>query len=348
EVHLFALSRQYPSWLFPGQTQIDHSKKSFSYPNTACLDSINPLSWINTWRKIRAYKADATLFIWWHPFFAPAFGTIIRLLSWFDDTPSFLLCHNVNPHESSRLDRLLLHFAYRGASGFLVHSNQEKQMLQAWVPGRDIVVHGHPIYDQFTEEKPIDAQAAKEQWGLSGKKVVLFFGFIRPYKGLAVLLESLLLPQIIEEVHLLVAGEFYESAHTYRPALDALAKQGRLTLLDYYLPNEQVPSLFAASDVLVAPYLSASQSGVIQIARAFHLPVVATQVGGLSEMIDHGVDGWLVPPGNAQALAHGIQSCLTKLPQPGLTEKADKSGPDWKSMALAITDLMQKTTGKRC
>jgi glycosyltransferase involved in cell wall biosynthesis len=303
EVRFFALSRQYPKLLFPGTTQIDRSETAFRVAHEACVDSINPFTWLSTAVRIARYRPDLVLFSWWHPFFAPAFGTIARLARWFGGVPSCYLCHNAVPHERTWLDALLLRYAFGSAQAFIAHSAQDRDDLRAMRPRARILHSPHPTYAVFAAQHVPTEAEAKARLGLSGRRVLLFFGFVRAYKGLVHLLEAMreLAPE--EGYHLLVVGEFYEDAADYREALDRLSRLGQLTLVDRYVPNEEVPRYFAASDLVLAPYLSATQSGVVQLAYAFHKPVVATTVGGLPEVVREGSTGYLVPPGDPHALA---------------------------------------------
>jgi len=308
DVRFYALSRQYPALLFPGKSQIDESNRSFRVDHEACIDSINPLSWFATARKIARDRPDLIVFSWWNPFFAPAFGTIARLARWFAGTPSCYLCHNALPHERSIVDRILLRYVFGSGAAFIAHSEKDRDDLKSLRPDAPVHLSPHPTYDVFaSDETPVPAEA-KERLGLSGRKVLLFFGFVRKYKGLDVLLEAVRQLPADEGYHLVIVGEFYDDPEKYRAALDALKAQGQLTLVDRYVPNEEVGVYFSAADLVMVPYLSATQSGVIQIAYGFLKPVVATTVGGIPEVVEDGGTGYLVPPGDAPAMTAAVRS----------------------------------------
>jgi len=307
DVRLYALYRQYPKLLFPGKTQIDLSNESLQVPHQACIDSINPYTWVATAVRVARYRPDLVLYSWWHPFFAPSFGSIAHLARLLGGTPSCFLCHNALPHESSRLDRILLRYVFSAGRVFITHSQQDHDDLRALRPDAIVRQNPHPTYDVFARQQPPAADEAQRKLGLDGKRVLLFFGFIRAYKGLDVLLEAVHRLEADKGYHLVVVGEFYEDAEKYRPALDALRRRGQLTLVDRYVPNEEVPLYFSAADVVMIPYLSATQSGIIQIAYAFGKPVVATTVGGIPEVVEDRSTGYLVPAGDPGAMVDAVR-----------------------------------------
>jgi len=307
EVRFFSLTRQYPRLLFPGKTQRDESDAPVRTENEPCLDSIQPLTWLGTARRIRCFAPDLILFSWWNPFFAPSFGSVARLARWRGRIPSCFLCHNVIPHEPSLIDRGLLRYAFSAGDAFITHSEEDGRQLRLLRPRAAVFTSPHPTYDAFVGESAPPSDEARAGLGLAGKKVLLFFGYVRPYKGLDTLLQAMNRLSPDEGYHLLVVGEFYEDRSKYREALDRLEQRGQLTLIDRYVANEELPGYFAAADLVMVPYLSATQSGIVQMAYAFGKPVVATRVGGLPEAVLDGETGFLVPAADAGAIAAAVQ-----------------------------------------
>lgn len=338
DVRFFSLSRQYPRLLFPGKTQIDHSDVPFEIENEPLLDSINPLTWITTAQAIRKCGPDLVLFSWWHPFFAPAFGSVARMVG---DAPCCYLCHNVLPHESSFVDRLLLRYVFSSGTAFITHSIEDANNLKHFAPMAPVRRNPHPSYGAFATDQIPDAADAKRKLGLADRRLLLFFGFIRPYKGLDVLLDAILLLPPEEGYHLMVVGEFYEDASKYKDALDALKARDQLTLVDHYVPNEEIPDYFAASDLVVAPYLSATQSGIVQMAYGFRKPVIATRVGGLPEVVADGRTGYLVPPSDPEAIAAAARRFFEQDHQQGFSDNIDRERESysWERMVETITSL---------
>lgn len=307
DVRFFALKRQYPRLLFPGKTQKDHSQTALSVSHEPCLDSMNPISWFATFNKIRRFRPDFILFSWWHPFFALSFGTLAHLAKLMARIPSCYLCHNVFPHERSLIDRLVLRYAFSSGRGFITHSQADSDNLKQLCTFANVHKNPHPTYDIFAADNDLTEERAKARLGLTGKKVLLFFGFVREYKGLTYLLQAMetLTPE--EGFHLIVAGEFYDSQSQYRTGLDCLMNTKQLTLVDRYIPNEEIPLYFRTADLVVAPYLSGTQSGVVQVAYAFSKPVITTTVGGIPESVLDGQTGYLVPPADARQIAAAVR-----------------------------------------
>lgn len=313
ETLLISFSRQYPAWLFPGRTDRDPSEQPLQTEAEYLLDPLNPISWRQTWRRIRQWQPDVVVIPWWVPFWAPAWAFLGRGIKRLNPQPQLLfICHNVLPHEQSRLSKFVLPYVTRlalaAADGFIVHSQADKDILRRFFPSAGIDVTPHPTYESLgavpTGSLPVALPA--------DRPLLLFAGFVRPYKGLDILLEALPLVLANQPVHLLVAGEFWQGSEVYRQQIERLGLDTAVTLLDQYLPNEQLASCIAQAAVVVLPYRSATQSGIIQLAFGQGKPVITTDVGGLAEVVDDGKTGLIVPPENPEALAQAINRFLAE------------------------------------
>jgi glycosyltransferase involved in cell wall biosynthesis len=235
------------------------------------------------------------------------YGSIVQMLPRALRNRVCFLCHNVLPHERTRLERLLSAFAFRHVRRFIVHSEEDKQTLLKLKPDAQALRNCHPVFAQFAGTQAIDKGAARAQLKLPPERnVVLFFGLIRPYKGLALLIEAM--PEVLRTIDcsLLVAGEFYDDKSKYTALVDRLELRARVRIEDAYIPNEDVHRYFAAADVVVLPYTEASQSGIVPIAYSFNTPVISTRVGGLPEAVLEDKTGLLVEAGDPGALARAI------------------------------------------
>ena len=242
----------------------------------------------------------------WMSFFAPAYGTIARRLKARAGTRIVFLCHNFYPHEPSRLDRVLTRYGVRHVDGILALSESVAREARSCAAHADVRCVPHPVPTIFA---PLPAAAdARRKYGIPADELVLlFFGHIRAYKGLPVLLRAM--PQILGQraCRLLIAGEFYEPRERYDKLLAQLGVGERVTIIDRYLPNEEVPDVFAAADVCVLPYVSATQSGVAKVAYGFGKPVIVTDVGGLAEEVIDGETGYVVAPHDPDAIAAAVE-----------------------------------------
>jgi len=304
ETLFVSFSRQYPGWLFPGRSDKDPSQKPLQTPAEYLLDPLNPLSWRRTLRRIGQWAPDVIVIPWWVPFWAPAWAAIGYGLKRLKPRPKLIfICHNVLPHESKVWDRLALRMALRSGDGFIVHSQADQRELRRQIPGARVRVAPHPTYAALSEAKVVEVSLNLPV----DRPLLLFFGFVRPYKGLDILLEAL--PSVLADraVHLLVAGEFWQGATRYEQQIDRLGIRDAVTLVDRYLPNEELSALLARADVVVLPYRTATQSGVVQLAFGQHKPVITTDVGGLAEAVKHGRTGLLAPPEDPGALAAAIR-----------------------------------------
>ncbi len=310
QVRLLSFKRQYPDLFFPGQTQHDRSRSPLRVPCEPLLDSIAPASWKKTAERICEYSPDVLIFQWWQPFFAPAYRAVIRAVQRVRKTPVIFLCHNVLSHRESMVpgrggvERYLTRRAFRCADGFLVQAAGLVSAVEKLNPDGLVRKVYHPLYEFYSQwdEAPKGALSADP----SGLPRILFFGKIRRYKGLETFLRALALVRKETAFHAVVAGEFYMAPEPYRNLARRLQIEDSLEWRDHYIPNEEVPAVFRAADLVVLPYVEATQSGVVPVAYQFGVPVIASDVGGLSEVVLEGETGYLVPPLDAEALAERI------------------------------------------
>jgi len=306
DVYFYSFKRQYPKFLFPGRTDKDYS--DFILRDTSVqqiLDSLNPLSWIKVAFKIIDDKPDVTIIPWWVIFWAPQFLTIILFLKTFSKTKILFICHNVVEHEASFMKVLLSKLVLSQGDYYIVHSSDEKKNLTSLIGNKSITINFHPTYDFFNLEE-IPKSVAKAKIGIQDEKVILFFGFVREYKGLMYLLEAM--PEISKNIplRLLIAGEFWSDKNVYQQLIKNLAIDSNVTIIDKYIPNEEIPFYFYASDIVVLPYTSVTGSGLVQMAYGFNKPVIVTNIGSLSEIVINKKTGFLVPPKSSSEIADAV------------------------------------------
>lgn len=304
DVSIINFSRLYPSVLFPGKTQYDHTDSALRIDSEQIIDCLNPLTWLRAGRAAAALGPDLVVFQWWQPFFGPAFRTVCFSIKRRCETVIVYLCHNVLPHESSAADRLLIDIGLARADAFLVQSNEDARNLMKIRKNVPTAVNPHPIYDFFDQGK-YDRRSAREALGLDGP-VILFFGYVRKYKGLGVLLEAFSRVLVRLDATLLVVGEFYDDRKPYDDLISSLSIGKHVRVVDEYVSNEDVEMYFKAADLVALPYLSATQSGIVQTAFSFEKPVVVTAVGGLPDVVRDGVTGYVVPSEDPEALADAV------------------------------------------
>jgi glycosyltransferase involved in cell wall biosynthesis len=306
EVSIVNYSRLYPDFLFPGKTQYDEGEHSYRVESERLIDSINPFTWVRAGFSIVRRKPDLTVVQWWHPYFAPALSKICSILRLLSRTKIIFVCHNVVPHETSRFDRMLSSIALLFPHGFIVQSQEDRANLLRMRKSATVRVHPLPMFDFFLRGETTKEEARRAVGARDGP-LLLFFGYVRPYKGLRYLIEAM--PEIADRTgaRLLVVGEFYEDKSLYMDLVERLNLTERITFIDRYIGNEEVERYFMASDLVVLPYITATQSGIVQIAMSFDRPMVVTAVGGLPEVVRDGSTGFIVPPGDSKAI--GVAVC---------------------------------------
>lgn len=339
EVIFFSFKRQYPKWLFPGKTDKDPSKVHFKENSQPILDSMNPLSWLVVASKLIQSKSDLLIIPWWVSFWAPQFYCISLLVRLLSKTRILFFCHNVIEHESKRIDKALTRIVLRNGNFYIVHSAEDQKNLLSMFSEAKVMKSFHPAYDVFNSGD-FDPKTIRRRYGIEGN-IILFFGFIREYKGLKYLVKAL--PKVLSktDVTLLIVGEFWRNKDEYLNLIHNLGIEDKIIIIDEYIPNEEVGLYFSAADLVVQPYVSATGSGIVQIAFGFDTPVIATKVGCLPEIIDDGETGYLVMPKSSHHLAEAI----IKFFRSGNSEafikniRQEKYRFSWNRMVEAIEEL---------
>ncbi len=307
-VRFISYLKQYPKWLYPGNTAMDPSPSDTAL-RVDCDRILTPMSFLSWWRTFRIIKREAPdllILQWWTPFWSPMLFFLTRMIRRYTKTRILFLCHHIISPDGGVFDWYLLRRILWRGHAFIVMSEEDFALLRRALPWANIKGTTHPPYDVFSRT-PLQRSEARAKLGLSDDEpVVLFFGFVRRYKGLRHLLKAL--PAVREQmpVRLLVVGEFWEDARPYHDLVRQLGLNAAVQFYSEYVPNEELAVYFSAADVVVLPYLEATQSGVAQIALGFETPVIATSVGGMPETIEDGRTGLIVPPGDSAALSHAI------------------------------------------
>ncbi|MDX1616064.1 MAG: glycosyltransferase family 4 protein [Candidatus Promineifilaceae bacterium] len=341
DVLFISFKRQYPGWLFPGRSDRDPSPEPLRVESEPLLEPLNPLSWWRTIKRLRAWQPDVLVVPWWVPFWAPAWAVISRGVKRFAQPPRLLfICHNVVPHERGRLDRWALRAALAPGDGFITHSQTDASLLRSLIPGVPVRVATLPSYASVTESppQPLAVQLPTD------RPVLLFCGFVRPYKGLDVLLRALPLVLAKQSAHLLVAGEFWDDRADYLQLVDDLQIGAAVSIVDRYLTNAELAWCLDQASVVVLPYRTATQSAIVPLAFGRGKPVITTAVGGLPEAVDDGITGLVVPPDDHKALAAAIEAFFAKnWAEPFAANiQIRQSRFAWKELVTALISFFQE------
>ncbi len=315
ELKSYNYIRLYPNFLFPGKVQEDASQKKFAEAARPVFDPYRPFSWKRARRAIRADGLDVLLVPWWTPVLGPFLGPFLRKLKKETGVKIVFICHNVLPHESFPLAKAITRTVLGRGDGFVAHNAQNAVLLEKWFPAVPVRKLFLPLFRQFPSTDGLTRLEARRSLGLDedAGPVVLFFGLVRKYKGLSTLLQAFrdLWPGH-PGLRLVIGGEFYEKRQKYEPELSRLVEAGKVLLHDRFIANEMVEYYFRSCDVVALPYRHATQSGIIPLAYRWGRGVVATDVGGLGEVVVDGVSGLLVPPDDPGQFARGLLRYLER------------------------------------
>lgn len=344
EVHVVSFRRQYPRWLYPGRSDRDPSQDPLLVEAQYLLDPLMPWTWWRSARRVTDLEPELMVVQWWTTFWGPAFA-VLSLLTRRAGTHVLFLVHNVLPHEAWPWDRWLAWLALRQGSSFVVQSKGEERRLLSILPSASVAICPHPVYGMFGDRRLPSSEARKRLALSQDLPVLLFFGIVRPYKGLRDLMQAVAhLRDWGKPVHLLVAGELWEDEEAYRRQISRLSLSELVTMENRYIPNEEVALFFSAADVFVAPYTGGTQSGAMELAIGFGLPIVATEnIGAEVAAANVGCLG-IVPANDPQALAHGIESMLASPQNPPEAQPMGHQSMmnDWHRLVNAIEGLYRR------
>jgi len=304
DTSIYTFSLQYPSFLFPGSTQLSKEPAPIGLKIKACINSINPLNWFKVGNELRKLKPDFIVVRFWMPFFGPCLGTILRIVNRNKFTQITCIADNVIPHEKRVGDKVLTKYFLSSIHRFVTMSEKVNEDLKTFTQKHSINIV-HPIYDNFGDI--VSKEEARKHLGLPvHEKIILFFGFIRKYKGLDLLLEAMNDSHIKEaNIKLLIAGEFYDNKEEYETIISKYNLANSLYLRTQFIDNSEVKFYLGAADFVIQPYKHATQSGVTPLAYHFEKPMLVTNVGGLANLVPHLKVGVVTEP-NAHAIASGI------------------------------------------
>ena len=341
QTRIDTFSLQYPSFLFPGKSQYTTDPKPINVNIDVCINSINPFNWIIIGLKLYREKPDLIIVRFWIPFLAPCLGSILKIAQLNKHTKVISIIDNMIPHEKRMGDRLLTKYFVKTVDGFIAMSEKVKNDIKTF-SHKPVSISPHPIFNHFGN--PITKMEARTQLGLPQQdKIILFFGYIRKYKGLDLLIQAMANETIKNlGIQLIIVGEFYEDASTYHDLVNALGLQNRISFYSNYIPDGEVKNYVCSADFIIQPYKNATQSGVTPLAYHFEKPMLVTNVGGLADTVPHLKTGIVVAP-TAEEIAKGIET-LYELGEkhfiPNIIEEKKKYS--WSQMTEKFLALYQK------
>ena len=307
KVSIYTFSLQYPSFLFPGTSQYSTEAAPAGLDIKVLINSINPFNWIKIGRRLKKERPDIIVVRFWLPFMGPCFGTILRIAKKNRHSKVVCIADNVIPHEKRFGDKPFTKYFIKPVDAFITMSEKVLHDLRTFTnaPAKYVA---HPLYDNFGEKIP-QAEARKNTGVAQKDFVLLFFGFIRKYKGLDILLEAMQLLKNsstpIPDLKLMIAGEFYDDRKVYEDQIAALGIRDQLILRTEFIADKDIKDYLCSANVVIQPYRNATQSGVTPLAYHFEIPMIVTNVGGLPALVPDGKAGLIAEP-TAASLAEKI------------------------------------------
>ncbi len=347
-LHVINFKRQYPDVLFPGKSQyVPESDNADAIDNERLLDSVNPFNWIKTAQRAKAINPDLLIMRFWMPFFGPSLGYVAGKMK--KHTHRIAILDNVIPHERRPFDIPLIRYFLKRTDAYVVMSRSVEKELLRLKPNARYIFHPHPLYDHFGEL--METKNARKKLNVDQtKKTLLFFGFIREYKGLDLLIDAF--GKLDDSYQLIIAGDCYGSFDKYQKQIDKNPNKERIYNFVRYIPDDEVPLFFSAADACVLPYRSATQSGITSISYHFEIPMLTTDVGGLKEVVKHGITGKIASEVSTENITEIINEYFKE--NNAETYKQNirdlKKRMSWESLADSILEMvndLEKNSGKK-
>jgi len=342
EVEVWTFTLQYPSFLFPGKTQYTNEPAPKDLVIRRELNSCNPFNWIKVGKAVRKAAPDLLICCYWMSFFAPSYGLVSKMAQRNGKTKCVALVHNMIPHEPSILDKLFAPYFVKRQNGFVALSESVVKDIEAISHQHSAVSSPHPIYDHYGER--MTKEEACEALGLDAQKdYMLFFGLVRAYKGLDLLLDAFeKVKDCLPNLQLIIAGEFYEDEDKYRTQIADLGLTERVIIRNEFVPDGDLRKYFGAADLIVQPYKTATQSGVTQVAFHFEKPMLVTNVGGLGEIVHDHKMGYACAP-NAEDIAEDLMDYYQNKRQEAYTAylQKEKTKYAWSNMTRAFIKILK-------
>lgn len=344
DVKVISFRKQYPKMLYPGKFEKDTSQ-FISGVNTEYLFSpLNLRDWSVTLRKILTFQPDLVIYQWWTTFWSLATSWLILKIKKSGINIKILI-HNTVPHEATWIDTKLASWALRDASCFVTMTAGEAKRLRGVVNLQaEILTAPHPIYRQFPSSGLSKVEVRKKLELPLDIPIALFFGFVRPYKGLNVLLDAMaVLKSKGSKTHLVVAGEFWQDQANYEKQISESGINDLVTIRADYIPDSEAGLYFESADLFVAPYTGGTQSGSIKQAMGYGLPLVVTDLIADPMIRDNASGSIVVPAGDDKSLANGIQQLQNyaqKSFQGAITDQAS-----WSQLINVLLECPSKKDG---
>lgn len=333
---IYSYSLQYPSFLFPGKSQYTDEPAPENLTIHTIINSVNPLNWINSANKIKKGNHDLIIVRYWLPFMGPALGTILRRVKKNSKVHVLCIADNVIPHEHRPGDKAFTKYFIKPIDSFITMSKEVKKDLKLFTD-QPATFAPHPIYDSYLP--PVPKEVACKHLGIDPNgKYLLFFGFIRKYKGLDIMLHAMKDERIKQAgIKLIIAGEYYDDRETYEQLIEKYILKDHILPFTDFIPNNEVHYYFSAADAVVQPYRSATQSGITQVAYYFEKPMIVTNVGGLPEVVPDGKTGFVADP-EPQAIADAVMKFYEpgSIPNIETNLKAEKAKYSWDSFLKTL------------
>lgn len=337
EVHLFTFKMMYPDFIFPGKTQYAETPLQFPLTITRNINSVNPINWRNVGKQIQQQNFDIILVAYSIPFLGPSLGMISRIAKKKKHTKIISIIHNLNPHEKRIGDTVLSNYFLQSCDAHLALSKKVEEDILAKDKLHPVIYYPHPVYDTFG--KIIDKKLAKQNLQLDeNTSYILFFGLIREYKGLDLLLNAMANSTLKNQnIKLIVAGEFYSDIEKYQTIIKENNIENNVIIHNKFIPDNEVADYFCASDLVIQPYKHATQSGITQICYHFNKPMIVTNVGGLPETVPNNVVGYVCEP-NAESIADSILQFYTENKETEFTQNSciEKEKYSWNGLVNKI------------
>lgn len=315
--------------------------------------------------KVLRKRTDIVHFHWLHPFFigkTPIRGYLSLLLflcQWVVlralHVDVVWTVHNLHDHEyrQPRCERLVTWLVSRAARAVIVHCETAGDLLRStcpWIQPEQVHIVPHASYSDLCVTE-INRSAARSEIGLPvDATVVLFFGEIRPYKGVPELLEAFKSCCNTDSKILLVAGRVHgdELRHSLQRSADG---SSNIRLCLEFVDDHEIPTYMAAADVVAMPFREILSSGSVMLALSFGKPVIAPLIGCIADLSQQ-AKGFFYRADDEKGLENALAAAIShagELKSLGEANREMASAMGWDKVARETRSLYQSldSAGRR-
>lgn len=313
-VDVISFKNQYPKLLYPG-TEKKENIGVLNFENQfEILNWYDYFSWKNAFNIIK--RNSNIIYIPWWTIILTIPILFLAKLSKKNGIKVIIEFHNIFDHDAGIIKRFLTSLIIKRLVNYsdlcILHTKENSEKLKNLIKNNvnSIILPLGPLNDF---NNLVDPNEIYEIYGLNKeKKYILMFGVVRNYKGLEYAIEAIkfLKEKGHSDYQLLVVGEIWINLRKERDLIHRYGLKKEIIFINKFIPDKHIVPIFKIAEIIIYPYINATQSGSLNFALDAKKPIIATRVGGFKETLRDQVNSLLIPPKDPHKLANAILNLI--------------------------------------